>query len=68
MARAPENPPRAKRRQPPPAGTSLQARKIDGPPHLPAPRATLWSALLVALFGAALWLGLLAILKFSNGF
>ncbi|WP_274962597.1 hypothetical protein [Thioclava electrotropha] len=46
----------------------MQARKTDGPPHLPAPRATLWSALLVALFGAALWLGLLAILKFSNGF
>lgn len=56
------------RQSPRPARKPLRPRQTEEPRNLPASRATLWSALFIAIFGAALWLGLLAILSFSSDF
>lgn len=37
-------------------------------PHLPAPRLTLWAPILLALFGAILWLALVELARIPADF
>lgn len=43
-------------------------KTVQRSPHLPAPRLTLWAPILLALFGAILWLALVALARIPAEF